>query len=135
MPTTTLLITIAGIMHAGVLAAAAMIPVKTDWRTDLARLSPFTRQLVWTHAGYITLLIAAFGVLSVVFADQLTGGDPLGRAVSGFIALFWTIRLCLSCWMKPRAYLTSRLLWVGYVVLLATFAYFAVVYTWVAIGG
>ncbi|MEX2216465.1 MAG: hypothetical protein WD768_20300 [Phycisphaeraceae bacterium] len=134
MNTLTILILIAGLLHFGVLIASALVPQVLDWRSELARVSPLTRQLVWTHGLFIVLTIIAFGILSIVNASTLASGDFLARSLCGFIAIFWGARLALQyTWFDARPYLTTPVLRLGYHGLTFVFAYFSAVYGWAAL--
>jgi hypothetical protein len=127
-------ILIAGLLHFGVLIASALVPRVLDWRGDLAKVSPLTRQLVWTHGVFIVLVIIAFGALSIGNAGALAEGSPLARWVCGFIAVFWGSRLALQyTWFDARPYLTTSFLKMGYHGLTVVFAYFTGVFGWAAV--
>ena len=61
----------AGLAHFGVLFASAMVPVAMDWRSDLQRVAPLTRRLVWVYGGYVVGNIVFFGVLGTMFPAEL----------------------------------------------------------------
>jgi len=42
------------------------------------------------------LFLAGFGALSFFLASELASGGALSRAVCGFLALFWTMRLLVA---------------------------------------
>jgi hypothetical protein len=126
----TLLILIAGVLHFGILLASALTPRVLDWRHELSKLDPLTRQLVWVHGAFIVLVIVAFGALSVTLPAELTAGSWLARAICGFIGLFWIARLAVQFFVfDAKKYLTSRWLKLGYHGLTCVFAYHAVVYS------
>ena len=124
-----LLILIAGVLHFGILLASATVPQVLDWRRELQKLEPLSRQLVWVHGAFIVLVIVGFGTLSVAFADELATGSPLARAVSGFVALFWTARVALQyLYFDAKPYLHAPLLRLGYHGLTPVFLYHVAVY-------
>jgi hypothetical protein len=124
---------VAGGLHFGLLVAAGLVPLKLRWAQDLAKLDPLTRQLIWVHGFYIVMLIIAFGLGTLMLADEMIAGTVLGRALCGFIALFWAVRLGLQLtFFDMKAHLTSRLLRLGERTLTVTFTYFTAVYTWAA---
>jgi hypothetical protein len=128
------LILIGGLLHFGILLASALVPRVLDWQRSLGTLDRLSRQVVWVHGAFIVLVIIGFGLLSVVFADQLAAGTPLARGVCLFIGLFWGARLVLQLFvMDAKMYLTRASLRVGYHFLTAVFAYHAVVYSLAAI--
>ncbi|HMC10472.1 MAG TPA: hypothetical protein VKH44_04250, partial [Pirellulaceae bacterium] len=59
-----LLILIGGILHFGILLASAAVPQVLDWRRELSKLDPLSRQLVWVHGAFIVLVIIGFGAIS-----------------------------------------------------------------------
>ena len=134
MTTLTILILIAGVLHFGILIASALVPQVLDWRGELQRVSPMTRQLVWTHGAFIVITIIGFGLLALTNAASLASGDALARAVCGFIAIFWAARCALQFVLfDPTPLLTKWWLKVGYHSLTLVFAYFAAVFGWAAL--
>ncbi len=118
------------------LFASALVPRVLDWRNDLARLNPLTRHIIWTHGAFVMLTIIAFGVVSLAIPGVLASGDPLARAVCGFIAAFWGTRLVVQFFVfDARPHLTSWFLTVGYHTLTVVFAYLTVVYAVAAVRG
>lgn len=126
-----LLIRIGGILQLGVLTAAALVPRVLDWRGQLAATDRLVRQLFWVYAGYVVLMIASLGLLSLVQAPALVQGTPLARSITGFITLFWSARLALQLFVfDARPYLTTRFLRLGHQALTVIFTYLAVVFAW-----
>jgi hypothetical protein len=125
-----LLILIGGVLHFGVLLASALTPRVLDWKKELTKLDPLTRQLVWVHGAFIVLVIIGFGVVSVALPAELAAGTWLSRGVCGFIALFWLTRLAVQFFVfDAKQYLTSAWLRLGYHGLTCVFAYHAFVYS------
>ena len=129
-----LFILIGGILHLGILSAGVVMPLVLDWRVALRKLDALSRHVIWTHGAFVLSVIAAFGVVSLVFAGDLCSGAPLGRAVCLFIALFWGARLVLQFFLfNPAEHLTNVFLKIGYHGLTLVFFFNAVVYGWVAL--
>ena len=127
-------IIVGGILHFGTLSAGALVPKVLDFRGQLLSVSPLLRQLIWVYAAYIFLTIVGFGLVSVVFAESLAGGSPLARAVCGFIALFWSVRLLIQLFIyDPKPYLNGWPLKIGYHGLTVVFSYHAAVYSMAAL--
>ena len=136
MTTQTLstLLLLGGVCHFGILVASALVPRVLDWKSELTRLSPLSRHLVWTHGAFIVLVIVGFGLISVTGAADLAGGTRLARLVCGFIAAFWLARLGIQLFLfDARPFLTSTFLKLGYHGLTFVFAYLGVVYAWAAL--
>ena len=85
--------------------------------------------------GFVGLVLAGFGVLTLLNAEDLAAGTTLARTLCFFIALFWLARLAVQFFVfDVRPYLTSRWLTVGYHATTGVFIYLAVVYAWAAWG-
>lgn len=123
-----------GILQLGILVASALVPQVLDWRTELRKLPPLLRQLVWVHGGFIVLTIVGLGALSLLNAKELASGTMLARSVCGFIALFWGVRLALQWFcFTPGEYLRRLPLRLGYHLLTVAFASLATIYAWAAL--
>lgn len=122
------LIFIAGLVHFGVLSAAALVPSRLNWKEELGRLSRLQRQMYWVYGGYVVLAIVAFGIISIWNASELAGGGPLARSLCGYMAIFWGIRVCLQAVFDVRPHLTVWWLKLGYHALTAVFLGFTAVY-------
>ena len=125
-----LLILIGGILHFGILLASAAVPQVLDWRRELAKLDPLSRQLVWVHGAFVVLVIIGFGLLSVALPAELAAGTLLGRGTCLFIALFWSARLVVQFYVfDAKPYLRTAFLKIGYNGLTAVFIYLAMIYS------
>lgn len=130
-----LFITIAGALHFGILLASGLVPQVLDWRRELQKLDPLSRQLVWVHGAFIVLVIIGFGTLSVALPGQLATGSVLARAVCGFIATFWAARVALQYTVfNAEPYLRAPWLRLGYHSLTAVFLFQIAVYGLAALG-
>ncbi|MEK6248980.1 MAG: hypothetical protein N2C12_12425 [Planctomycetales bacterium] len=129
-----MLIFIGGILHFGILLASAMVPKVLDWKDSLNKLDGLSRQLVWVHGAFIVLVIAGFGMLSMLLASSLVNGTPLARGICLFIAIFWTARLMVQFFVfDATPFLKTAFLRMGYHGLTFVFTYHAVVYTCAAL--
>jgi hypothetical protein len=128
------LLLLGGVCHFGILIASALVPNVLDWKGELQRLSPLSRHLIWTHGAFIVLTIAAFGLISLTNAHELTNGSRLSRFVCGFVAAFWLARLGIQLFLfDARPFLTRTFLKLGYHGLTVVFTYLGVVYAWAAV--
>ena len=87
---------LAGLGQLALAAASTAIPFVLRWRQETAGLRPLLRQLFWVYAGYILGFHVAFGLLSLLAPGWLLDGSGLASAVSGFIAVYWSVRLVLQ---------------------------------------
>jgi alginate O-acetyltransferase complex protein AlgI len=91
------LIPIAGSAHAIVLIAGTQVPAKLGWKTDLAKLTPFNRKIVWNYGAFIFLLILAFGLETLIFHEEMVRGEPAAIGMASLICAFWLLRLLVDC--------------------------------------
>ena len=129
------LIFLAGVGQLGVLAAAALVPFRLNWRNELRVLPPLHRQMYWVYGAYVLMSIVAFSALSIFNARELAGGSGLARGVCAYGAVFWGIRLGLQSVFDVREHLTAWWLKAGYFALGLLFAAFTVVYALAATTG
>lgn len=103
MSTGSFLLAIAGVVH--ILIAAANFPAAKvlDYRGQLARVSPMVREIFYVQIFYIELILVVQALLCWLFAEDLLGGSPLGRFWSGFLAIFWGLRLIIQFAFYDRA--------------------------------
>ena len=134
MPSLATLIFISGILHLGTLLGSAQVPRELKFREDLPKLNPMLRHWVLVSGGYIVFNIIAFGVISLTLSQTLTSGSPLARAMCGYIALFWLIRLAIQLfWFDAKPYLRNWFLRIGYHGLTLVFAWHSLIYGLAAI--
>ena len=86
----------AGVVHVGIVAANVPLPGRLRVRERLAGVPRFVRQIFYVHWIYIVIVVGFFAALCFGFARELAGGSGLGRFLSGFIALFWLLRILLQ---------------------------------------
>jgi hypothetical protein len=127
------LIFLAGIGQLGVLFASALVPLQLNWRQALRTLPLLHRQMYWVYGGYVALSIVAFGVLSIVNAEDLASGTPLARGLCVYIAVFWGVRLILQGVFDAKPYLSRWWIRAGYALLTVMFAVFTLIYAWAAV--
>jgi hypothetical protein len=124
-----------GLVHLAILTAGLAMTKVLNWKSELKKLNELSQHVIWTHAAYVWFTILAFGLVSLFIPETLVNKNPLGQAVSMFIALFWGARLIIQFfYFDAKPYLTDIWLKLGYHGLTACFAYFTIVYGWVAFG-
>lgn len=131
----TTLIRLAGAAHFGILIASALVPFRLDWKAELGSLPKLHKQMYWVYGGYVVLAIVAFGLVSLTHAAELAAGGGLARAVCGYVAVFWGIRLGLQAVFDVRPYLTAWWLTAGYHTLTVLFGGFTALYGYAALRG
>ena len=127
------LIVAGGVGQLMVLIASALVPFQLNWRHELKSLSRLHRQMYWVYGGYIVLSIVAFGLISILYSQELASGTGLARAFCFYIAIFWGIRVALQAVFDVKAHLTTWWLKCGYHGLTLLFMSFVLVYGWAAL--
>lgn len=110
-----------------VASANLFAPRKLHYRENLAKLAPIVRQIFVVLSCYITLVLVAFAGLCFGFAGDLAGQTVLGRYCSGFLALFWGLRVLVQlffydCETKRQHPAFNLLFLSAFVYLAGTFA-------------
>jgi hypothetical protein len=135
MPSLETLIVISGVLHLATLLGSAQVPRELKFKEDLRKLNPMLRHWVLVAGGYIVFNIIAFGVISLVFREELASRTVLARVFCGYIALFWLMRLLIQFFLfDAKPYLRNWFLKAGYHGLTVVFTWQVLVYGWVAIG-
>lgn len=112
------LLRLAGLMHLGFMTAGILMPKVTGIPDALRPLPPFIRNLFWMYYTFIGTCLLSFGLITFLFAPQLASGAPLARALCGFLALFWSVRVLFGTFVLDlHPYLNTPLRRTGYAVL------------------
>jgi hypothetical protein len=120
---------LAGAGHFVILFASFQVPIRLDWRGDLAQLKPFNRKLLWVQGGFTVLTILAFGTLTLVLHSELLQGDRAAMALAAFIGIYWTARILVDAlYFSHHDWPQGRLFVVGHVLLTSLFAALASTY-------
>ncbi len=111
---------LAGIGHFCILGASVQVPARLGWRTDLARLTPFNRKLMWTYGGFTVLTIVAFGSLTLALHGEFLRGNPAALGLAAFIGLYWAARVAVDLfyfdhadWPQGTGFVIGHLLLTG----------------------
>lgn len=129
-----ILLKLASLTYLGLIAAGLLMPRVTGLWADTKKLSPFAQGLFRTYYAFIGLCLVSFGAGSWIFADDLAGGTPLARAVCGFLALFWVVRLAAAIWiLDVTPYLTDGWRKLGYQLTNIVFGSLPFLYAWIAL--
>jgi hypothetical protein len=97
-----LFVWIAGGLHLLVASVNFFAPRKFRYRENLQKVSPIVREIFIVQNAYIVYFLVVFALLCFLFAADLAGGSPLGRFLSGCLALFWGVRILLQLFFYDR---------------------------------
>lgn len=86
----------AGALQLITAAANFFLPSKLYYRENLAKVSPIIRQIFTVHTIFIVLVLVGFGLICLLFPDDLCGTSALGKFLCGFLAIFWVLRVVLQ---------------------------------------
>lgn len=129
----SLLIQLAGGAQLGILVASALVPSQLDWKSVFASMPKLHRQMYWTYGGYVVLAIIFNGAVCLAAAPELAAGGTLARMVSGYITLFWGVRVCLQAVFEVKPFLKTWWLRAGYHLLTLLFLAFTALFAYVTI--
>jgi hypothetical protein len=105
------------------------MPRAVGLRAHLAGLPSFIRRLFWVYYAFIGLCLVGFGVLTFTLAGTLAEGGMLARALCGFLAAFWTLRLITATFVFDLSpYLTNVYRRLGHHLVNLVFIYLPAVY-------
>lgn len=127
-------IRIGGVLQLGLLIASALVPKVLDWRGQLKSLDPLVRKLIWVHGIYVVMMIIFLGLTCLLAAEELASGTLLARALCGFTAVCWLLRLVIQLAVfDAKPYLKTTVLRLGFHGLTAIFCYLSAVFTYAAL--
>lgn len=93
---------LAGILHLLIASANFFAAKRFRYRDNLSLVTPIVRDVFIVQNLYIVLILCGLAAACFAFAGELAGGSPMGRALSGFLALFWTLRIGLQLFFYDR---------------------------------
>ncbi len=122
----------AGVFHFITVALAIRTPIPRDWDAGLATLSPIHRRFALAQNAAVGAVMLFFGYASLFHAPALLEGSAASRLLAAAISLWWGGRIILLPWLGVGAELTTPRLRLGFALLCAQCAIYAVAYGWLA---
>ena len=102
-----------------------------DWYNDIKQLKPLNQEIAKTYGRYIQGLNFSFGLISLLFTQDLKNGTGLAVAITGLIAAYWTGKLITQFAYYPMYEIPNKLIFkIGEVLMNTLFITFAVVFIW-----
>ena len=102
-----------------------------DWYNDIKKLKPLNQEIAKTYGRYIQGLNFSFGLISLLFTQDLKNGTGLAVAITGLIAAYWTGKLITQFAYYPMYEIPNKLIFkIGEVLMNTLFITFAVVFIW-----
>jgi len=126
-----LLVYFAGLAQIALAAGSLAVPRILKWKAELAKVQPLIKQMFWTYAAYIFVINISFGLISITASYDLTNGSTLGKALTGFIAVYWISRVLIQFFYFDRAHFPKGN-WntFGEIILVTLFVLLSIVYGW-----
>ena len=135
MPSLETLMLISGILHLGTLLGSAQVPKELRFKEDLPKLNPMLRHWVLVAGAYLVFNIVAFGIISILFREELAARSTMARVFCGYVCLFWLVRLVIQFFFfDAKPYLRNWFLKAGYHGLTVVFTWQTIVYGWASFG-
>jgi UDP-N-acetylmuramyl pentapeptide phosphotransferase/UDP-N-acetylglucosamine-1-phosphate transferase len=119
-------IQVAGAVQLAIGLANLPLASRLQYRKNLTGASAIVREVFYVHAVYIVLVVLGFAALSLLFADDLVSGRPLGRFLSAFLAVFWLLRVPIQLFYYPIEIRRQNRL--ADVIFIVAFAFLAIVF-------
>lgn len=105
-----------------------------DWYNDIKKLKPLNQEIAKTYGRYIQGLNFSFGLISILFTNDLKNGTGLAVAITGLIAAYWTGKLITQFAYYPMYEIPKKLIFkIGEVLMNTLFVTFAVIFIWMFI--
>src|SRR5476651_1073622 len=94
---------LAGLAQVVLALGSLGIPKVLNWGSELVKVQPLIKQMIWTHAAYILVINLCLGSVSIFAFRDMTNGSPLAIMVSGFIAAYWISRVLIQFFYFDRS--------------------------------
>jgi hypothetical protein len=101
-----------------------------DWYNDVKQLKPLNQEIAKTYGRYIQSLNFSFGLIAILFTNELKEQSGLAVALTGLITAYWVGKVATQIAYYPMYDIPKRTLFkVGSYFMNTLFVLFAVVNT------
>ncbi|MBV2196755.1 MAG: hypothetical protein KUL78_09665 [Flavobacterium sp.] len=101
-----------------------------DWYNDVKQLKPLNQEIAKTYRRYIQGLNFSFGLITILFTNELKEQSALAVALTGLITAYWVGKVATQIAYYPMYDIPKRKLFkVGSYFMNTLFVLFAVVNT------
>ena len=101
-----------------------------DWYNDVKQLKPLNQEIAKTYGRYIQGLNFSFGLIAILFTNELKEHSALSVALTGLIAAYWVGKVATQIAYYPMYDIPKRTLFkVGSYFMNTLFVLFAIVNT------
>ena len=100
-----------------------------DWYNDIKKLKPLNQEIAKTYGRYIQGLNFSFGLISILFTQELKNQTGLAVALTGLIAAYWTGKVITQFSYYPMYQIPKKVIFkIGEVMMNTLFITFSIVY-------
>lgn len=100
-----------------------------DWYNDIKKLKPLNQEIAKTYGRYIQGLNFSFGLISILFTNELKNQSALAVALTGLIAAYWTGKVITQFAYYPMYNIPrKRIFKIGSVMMNIMFAAFSLIF-------
>lgn len=101
-----------------------------DWYNDVKQLKPLNQEIAKTYGRYIQGLNFSFGLIAILFTNELKEQSALAVALTGLISAYWVGKVATQIAYYPMYDILKRKLFkIGSYFMNTLFVLFAVVNT------
>ena len=105
-----------------------------DWYNDIKKLKPLNQEIAKTYGRYIQGLNFSFGLISILFTNDLKNQTGLAVAITGLIAAYWTGKVITQFSYYPMYHIPKKaIIKIGEVLMNTLFISFSLVFIWLFI--
>lgn len=79
-----------------------------DWYNDVKQLKPLNQEIAKTYGRYIQGLNFSFGLIAILFTNELKEQSALAVALTGLIAAYWVGKVATQIAYYPMYDITKR---------------------------
>lgn len=128
------LIILCGIGHVALGLGSLVIPKMLNWKSSLSTVPTLIRQIFWTYAGYILSINIFFGIISLLYTDELLSESGLSNALLLLISVYWFSRVVIQFIYFDKTGIPNKFIYrVGETVLVTLFVAFTLIYGYAAV--
>ncbi|RXR34748.1 hypothetical protein EQG68_02230 [Flavobacterium piscinae] len=79
-----------------------------DWYNDVKQLKPLNQEIAKTYGRYIQGLNFSFGLIAILYTDELKEQSALAVALTGLIAAYWVGKVATQIAYYPMYDIPKR---------------------------
>jgi len=100
-----------------------------DWYNDIKKLKPLNQEIAKKYGHYIQGLNFSFGLISILFTNDLKNQTSLAAALTGLIAAYWTGKVVTQFSYYPMYQIPQKVVFeIGEVLMNTLFISFSIIF-------